>query len=182
MACYAGAAGMPSNGNTTKTTDNDVVRASLSIAAYTSGNFTMQFRVKQISANGDTYLSVTGPSIFGMRNGTADNAQRNVFYVGANSTPIITLPFSSSNHTGMVLSERTSVGAAASGGSAIGNPYPQVDALPIFVRWRRIGSTALFYISSNSNDWTPQFTCTAATNTNAGCSEDRKSTRLNSSH
>lgn len=172
MACYAGAAGLPTNGNGTKTTDNDQLRASLSIAAYTTGNFTLQYRVKQLSANGDTYLTVTGPSIFGMRNGTADNAQRNVVYVGHNSTPVITLPFSSSNHTGMTMSERSSVGAAAAGAAAIGNPYPQVDALPMYVRWVRRSGTAIFYCSSDGISWSPHFVCTGATNTNAGCSEN----------
>jgi hypothetical protein len=175
MACYGGVTGTMFNGGSFYVlVYSDVsVRGSLSIASYTSGNFTMQYRVKQLSANGDSYLSTTSPAIGGMRAGVADNAVRNMYFVGAYYTTA-NLPFSSSQHTAMMVSERTSIGgaAASTGSGNAGNPYPEVDALPMWVRWVRRGSTALYFVSSNGVDWTPQFVCTDTNNTNAACSEN----------
>ena len=112
------------------------------------------------------------------RNGTADNAFRNYFAVSTNTSVCnfgsagpIQLPFSSSNHTNAVFHWRVSTGI---GGSGAGNPWPEVDALPIYIRMVKRGPSIRASISADNVNWsvlsyeTCQTTGTPATTANCG--------------
>jgi hypothetical protein len=151
-------------------TDGAVPRGNLSIVAYTSGNYTMQYRVKQLSQNGDTYPSVLNPSFFGMRVGTGDNAVSIVVTAGYDGSGVsFTTPPNSSNHPSLYASGRNATGASTYAAGAFGNAYPEVDAWPMWVRVIRRGATIQIFTSANAVDWQPYYMCSGANVTNAQC-------------
>ena len=176
MACYAGVTGLAGNSGSF-TTDSIVVRGSLSIASYTSGNYTMQYRVKQVSQNGDSYLSVNSPTVLGMRIGTGDAAIRFFIATGGsaggscNIGEFFTLPYSGSSHPYIVYWPRN-VTATDSGACAFTqNPYPEIDAVPFWLRVVRRGGTINVYTSPDGTSWSPTTQCSGSTNvTTAVCS------------
>ena len=173
MACYAGVSGLTNVG--ALTTDVTTLRASLSIASYSSGNYTAQYRVRQMSGNGDTYTSVNSISIAGIRAGTADNAVRLFVFAGGGANAggcpsgATTFPFSSSVHLAACQANRTSTGGSSVQGSH-GNPWPETDALPFYVRIVRRGGALNTFLSSDGVTWTPGAQCGNSTNTTVACS------------
>jgi hypothetical protein len=167
MVCYMG--GVAAILHASIATDGAALRGTRDISAYTAGNFTMQYRVKQVSNDGDTYQTVTNPILFGMRTGTADNAARVTVAAGNAGNPI-TMPYSSSNHGSLIASERTAAAGTSGSGTTISNPYPQIDAVPFWVRWIKRGATANFFASADAVTWVPYAICTGTNNTNALCS------------
>lgn len=174
MACFGGTPGLvlPS----AITSDAAMVRASLDISAYSTGNYTIQFRVKQVSLNGDTYTTIKAPSLFGMRTGTADNAIRflvtgsSAINSGGCGSVAATWPLSGSVHTENCFYGRTSVGGSATNYLGVSNPFPQADALPIYFRVVRKNGYLNSYVSSDAVTWSVMALCTGATNTTTACS------------
>jgi hypothetical protein len=169
MVCYngTGAAKIQST-----TTDGAVPRGNLSIASYSSGNYTMQWRIKQVSQNGDTYQTYAMPPLFGMRTGTGDNAISVVVEAGYDGSNVaFTAPPNSSNHPTLYVLGRSTTGGSAYGPNVFGNPFPEVDAWPLWVRIIRRGSTVQMYTSANATDWQPYYACTGTSVTNAQCGE-----------
>ena len=167
IVCYNG--GLATVAMNSATSDTSVPRASLSIASYSSGAYTMQMRFKQISQEGDSNLTVTNPPLCGLRNGTADNSPRITLSLAASGT--VVLPFTSSNHSSVYFTERTTV-AGAAGATYAGNVWPEADAMPFYVRFVRRGATVNFYTSADGVNWEMGMAsaCSGSTNTNAGCS------------
>lgn len=168
LACYAGTTGLTVAYNVS---NDGGARATLDISAYSTGNYTAQYKITRLSGTGDYNTTVVSPAFAGMRRGTADNAIRIVGTIGgaAGGGAEITLPFSSSNHSRAILTGRSSAAGSSSDFSFWNNPWPEIDALPIWVRWVRRGSTLLGYWSTNGSEWTNSVSCTNGTNTNSGC-------------
>jgi hypothetical protein len=152
------------------------VRADLDISSYASGNYTIQYRVTQISGNGDTYPAVTSAGGFGgLRNGSADNAIRwTLAFGGAANTncnfAIFTFPASSSNHPFLGYVERTTVGGATGNASQPQNPYPAIDALPFWVRIVKSGNSIVYFLSSDGRQWNRGVACSGSPTSTAACS------------
>ena len=178
LACYAGVSGLTQP----TTTDSAVVRGSLSIASYSSGNYTVQYRVKQISQNGDTYLAVNSPAVFELRNGTADNNPRVALQFGGsnggncNLGSFLTFPLSGSNRAYTILQYRTTVGGATSSSSfcfLAQNPYPEINTVPFWIRLVKRSGTINLYTSQDGITWSPIWQCSGTTNlTTSLCSID----------
>lgn len=163
MACYGGVTGWRTAN--TRTTDL-TIRGSRDISAYAGRNYTVQARLKQISTNGDSSLAVRDPHFFGVRNGTDDFQSRITMGLG---TGQFTGPISSSNRPQFSYGFRDP--PLANGVSAVtcGNPYPQLDALPIYVRWVRRFGSGIFFVSSNAVNWQPAWVCTGTSVTAPQC-------------
>lgn len=131
--------------------------------------------MKQLSANGDTYLTVNSPGVGGLRAGVADNAVRFYVYTGgwtANSTcsgPTVTFPLSGSVHLTSCYGARATTGAGSSN-NVHGNPWPQTDAIPFYFRIVRRSGTMNTFLSSDGVTWTAGAPCTGATTLSAVCS------------
>lgn len=160
-------------------TSDPWVQGMRDISAYMSGDFTLEYRVKQVSIDGDSYLGVFSPAIGGLRHGTAANGARVTIAVGMSSGALgclqtggTTLPFTSSNHPVYTSSERTTDGGAGNAvNSLLMNGFPQVDALPIWFRWVRRGGRLSAYTSADGVLWSNMSTCNGTNNnTNTVCS------------
>jgi hypothetical protein len=177
MICRASASLANTMCNTSVATSEARVGARLDISAYASGNYTVQYRIKQLALSGDTNVGVINPNILSFANGTADNSQRVQYAVGATSSGCnigpnsVTLPFSSSNHPSMLMSQRT-VAAAARSVVVAFNTFPEVDALPMWVRIIKKGNTMTVRLSPDGVNWTPQEICQNANNTTANCGQN----------
>jgi hypothetical protein len=180
MICRAGQALNGSGCNAGSATSETRQGAYFDLTSYASGNYTVQYRIKQLALSGDSNLGVISPQILSLRNGTADNSPMVTYAVGgqngtagcSSGSTTTTLPFSSSNHTVMFSVTRATIGGARSANNvASPNPWPQVDALPMWVRWIKKGNTGNGFVSADGVNWTKLITCNSTTNTNAGCSE-----------
>lgn len=162
------------------TTDSATIRGSLDISAYTAGDYTVQYRVRQASVNGDTYLGSYGNVLFAIRNGTADNSTRHYLHLGQlGVVPWLGPPgdgAATSGATGnrviLGIDQRVTVGGNSNTYAGAGNPWPSVTAWPMWVRWVRRGGGVLSYTSSDGVAWQPRFVCTGTSQTNLDCSEN----------
>ena len=151
------------------------MRVTRDITSYASGNYTIVFRLYQSAITGDTNAGAVNPIWFGMRNGTNDNAVRqwfgqgSTFSTGCASLATVTLPFTSSNHTYNTYQQRTTIGGAAGTVTVFNNPWPEVDALPMWWKVVKRGNYVTAYSSADGVNWRSDAGCTGATNTNSGC-------------
>ncbi len=166
LVCYNG--GLATLDDAGISTDGANPRLSLSIASYSSGNYTLQYRLKQASQNGDTYLTMNDPIAGGLRQGTGDNAIRVAYGIG-NGNTAVTMPLSSSNHPYLGYSDRTTTGGSSVSGIADTN-WPQVDALPMWFKVVRKSSSLQIFSSGDQVNWTPFLVNTTPGNTNTGLS------------
>ena len=145
------------------------------ITSYSSGNYTIQFRLYQQGITGDTNLGATCPVHFGMRNGSGDTAVRqwwgegSTFSTGCVSLATITLPFTSSNHNWLTYQQRTTIGGATGAVTQATNPWPEVDALPMYFKIVKRGNYVSVFWSADAVNWRSDTSCGGGTNTNSGC-------------
>lgn len=172
MVCYNGANGAP--GLVGTTTDGVNLRASLDISSYSTGNYTILLRYKLWGQNGDNFPTATSTAIFGMRYGTADNAQRFYMHMGqVSGSNEFTSPFSSSNRGIWFANVRATVGGTSygNGNFQLNNPFPEMDAFPYYLKVVRRGGNLQVYHSSDSVIWTPvSSVATTANNTSLAAS------------
>jgi hypothetical protein len=170
---------MTSNALTNKgcLTDDLWLKAIRDITTYESGNYTITFRMKQISQDGDTYPSIMNPGLFGMRNGTQTNAIRFVIGAGVSSVGTscatgsygITMPYTSTNHGFLYASVRTSVGGNSNGSNYMNNAWPSIDGFPFWFKIAKRGNYIRVYSAYDlTAGWTPISAC-GTSNDNSSC-------------
>lgn len=151
------------------------VRIVKDITSYASGNYTIIFRLYQQGLTGDTNLGATCPVHFGMRNGSGDTAVRqwwgegSTFSTGCTSLATVTLPFTSSNHNWLTYQQRTTIGGATGSTTNATNPWPEVDALPMWFKIVKRGNYVSVFWSADAVNWRSDTSCGGGSSANSAC-------------
>lgn len=154
MVCKSSNALAPLSAQTADTN----VRASYSIASYSAGDYTIQWRVVGLSAAGTPAVSCSKNPLGGVRVGTSDNAVRS--WIGTTNT---NSQISGANILDLNDLYRSSAG---SNGSSVGHnsAFPVMASYPVWMRIVRRGGYVTQFVSPDGILWMNGLATTTDTN------------------
>jgi hypothetical protein len=147
MACSSSNSANPTFASATT---DPTVRSSVSLASYSAGDYTIQYRVKVANVTATDTGAVT-PCIGTARVGTGDTAIAFSICMGY-ATIGWTSPMGSSNAVPAARTSRSSVGGSHGASATAFAPWPRTTTF-MWVRWVKKGNYANFFTSANGRDW-----------------------------
>lgn len=178
MACYGPAMQYGNNYTTAPTTDARV-EGVLDVSSYTAGDFTVQYRIRRLSPQGDNYGYGYGQCYVGMRKNTADNDIRFYMCWQGQSANSVQVNLQGGSRSAGGYTERTVAAGGATNSGGLRDVWPAPTNFPIHVRIIKRGSQINVQESGEGQIWTNKWPCIDNNTSQAQCSITAATTAVN---